>query len=305
MRFFRLALLGSLSLLVAASLTAAPRLAQAEGPSSPAEFKQAMVTVLEGIEAATGREPRASRAVAALGDDIFADLYGSLDRERFIVSARAVTARMDAARAAWLRGEFQQTAGAALANRSAAGSAAYPPNYPERTPYYQALVLLGLIDSPDDRCDADWLDVYGAVLIGAQETLAYAERICSAAACDPTGVVCAIVCIPVEATKLAVMAAREPVDWCAAHEKGVDAAEIEAGYENGVSILTDLTAQETALDALAAALTAHDTNIDADLATHDAEIKALIARILANQTEIIKLLKTPEGKRPGWNRDGY
>jgi hypothetical protein len=34
-------------------------------------------------------------------------------------------------------------------------------------------------------------------------------------------------------------------------------------------------------------------------------IKDKLNTILANQAEIIKLLKTPEGKRPGWNKDGY
>jgi len=34
-------------------------------------------------------------------------------------------------------------------------------------------------------------------------------------------------------------------------------------------------------------------------------IKDTLNTILANQAEIIKLLKTPEGKRPGWNKEGY
>ena len=47
------------------------------------------------------------------------------------------------------------------------------------------------------------------------------------------------------------------------------------------------------------------THIHDDLATHDTDIKSLLSEIAANQREIIKLLKTPQGKRPGWNVDGY
>ena len=43
------------------------------------------------------------------------------------------------------------------------------------------------------------------------------------------------------------------------------------------------------------------THIHDDLATHDTDIKSLLSEIAANQREIIKLLKTPQGKRPGWN----
>lgn len=46
-------------------------------------------------------------------------------------------------------------------------------------------------------------------------------------------------------------------------------------------------------------------HIHDDLDTHDTDIKDLLSEIAANQREIIKLLKTPQGKRPGWNVDGY
>ena len=47
------------------------------------------------------------------------------------------------------------------------------------------------------------------------------------------------------------------------------------------------------------------TEIHDDLDTHDTDIKALLSEIAANQREIIKLLKTPQGNRPGWNVEGY
>jgi hypothetical protein len=315
MRFSRLALLSLLSLLVAVPFAAAAPAVQAQA-TGPAELKQAMVRVLEGIEAATGREPRASQGIAALSDDVFADLYGEMDAEPFIFAARRITDRMDVARSAWARGEFEPATADDLTAAWAAASSPYSPAYPDATPYYAYLRLLGIIDSADDRCEAEWLTYYGAFVFGAQETLNYFERMCAMATCDPVGFVCAAFCIPVETAKIALMAAREPLDLCDNHAKGVDSAEIEAGYENTKRILADLAAQESAVDAFTAALAAHDANIDGDLAahdarlhaqlaTHDTDIKALIARLLANQAEIIKLLKTPEGRRPGWNREGY
>lgn len=56
---------------------------------------------------------------------------------------------------------------------------------------------------------------------------------------------------------------------------------------------------------IAALVTQHDSAIADQLSLHDAEIKELLRQIVANQEETIKLLKTPEGKRPGWNKDGY
>lgn len=47
------------------------------------------------------------------------------------------------------------------------------------------------------------------------------------------------------------------------------------------------------------------THIHDDLDTHGTDIKELLFEIAANQREIIKLLKTPQGNRPGWNKEGY
>lgn len=47
------------------------------------------------------------------------------------------------------------------------------------------------------------------------------------------------------------------------------------------------------------------THIHENLDTHDTDIKELLSEIAANQREIIKLLKTPQGQRPGWNKEGY
>ena len=84
-------------------------------------------------------------------------------------------------------------------------------------------------------------------------------------------------------------------------------------------IKSTLDALDTVVDAHDAHLTQHDgrlaqhdaslTQHDGRLAQHDADIKAMLAQMLAtvvaNQQEIIKLLKTPEGRRPGWGKEGY
>ena len=45
------------------------------------------------------------------------------------------------------------------------------------------------------------------------------------------------------------------------------------------------------------------------MAKSNADLKKLLydmlAKLVANQNEIIKLLKTPEGRRPGWGTAGY
>ncbi len=66
----------------------------------------------------------------------------------------------------------------------------------------------------------------------------------------------------------------------------IDGAEIEGSYER----LADIYDQNTA----------HDANIDADLVTHDTDIKALLDTIQAGVDETIELLKTPTGTREGF-----
>ena len=73
-------------------------------------------------------------------------------------------------------------------------------------------------------------------------------------------------------------------------------------------LMCDATVDEAHLDA--AFNRAEDnfilgTHIHDDLDTHDTDIKELLFEIAANQREIIKLLKTPQGNRPGWNTEGY
>ena len=162
-------------------------------------------------------------------------------------------------------------------------------------------MALGLISSTDERCGGDGLENFESFLAGAKGTLAVAEAACSVAGCDPTGIGCAVVCGAVEITKLAVLAADIPLLACAAHGGNVDSAEIEAGFENTKSTLTDLAAHDANIDA---DLAAHDVAVRSELADHDSDVKALLEELLdgqavlrAGQLEIIRLLHTPQGLR--------
>lgn len=73
--------------------------------------------------------------------------------------------------------------------------------------------------------------------------------------------------------------------------------------------LEDLT---TKVENIQSSLDSHETSVQqrfdalkAALDQHDADVKAGQDELKAGQEEIIKLLKTPEGKRPGFNKDGY
>ena len=112
-------------------------------------------------------------------------------------------------------------------------------------------------------------------------------------------------------------ASQELLTACEVQTGNVDSAEIEAAYENTRTILyevndetkftddNELAAHETAIKN---AISAHETAIKGVIAKHDAEIKAQLSLIQDSLTQqnakldkIIKLLKTPQGKRPDWN----
>ncbi len=89
------------------------------------------------------------------------------------------------------------------------------------------------------------------------------------------------------AAAVAVAAAEEVVDAFLRCDATVDEAHLDAAFNR---------AEDNFL---------LGTHIHDNLDTHDTDIKALLSVIAENQREIIKLLKTPQGNRPGWNVDGY
>ena len=70
-----------------------------------------------------------------------------------------------------------------------------------------------------------------------------------------------------------------------------------------ISMGTDITEQLSLHDVeIKAAIAAHDASMTHLLDVHDTEIKAMLEQVLDDLDEIRRLLITPQGRRPGWNR---
>ncbi|WOT06445.1 hypothetical protein [Shewanella youngdeokensis] len=111
-----------------------------------------------------------------------------------------------------------------------------------------------------------------------------------------------------EVAALLVASSEEIVNGFLRCDETVDEAHLDAAFiraeDNfnlGTNIHDDLVDHDININAN---LVEHDLNISSQLDLHDHEIKGLILRVIANQREIIKLLKTPQGKRPDWNQGG-
>ena len=289
-------------------LGSVPAMAEKVETYSAAEVHRAMFDAISAIEEAAGLEPRASWALAEMSDETMELVFASIaNKEQFVSSARQVVGRIEAARVALVGNNPPGQIDGTDSWPTLAATAPFSPDYPgSLDAAYGVALALGLVSFPSDRCGGEGLDIYADVLVGAEGAMAIGDAACSVAGCDPSGAICLAGCLAVEGVKLAVLAAKVPLIACEAHERNVDSAEIEAGYENTVSILYDLAAHDANIDG---DLAAHDANIDGDLAAHDARIlarldalEAMLTDVLANQAEIIKLLKTPQGRREGWNK---
>jgi hypothetical protein len=182
----------------------------------------------------------------------------------------------------------------------------FPPDYPPgsgpyKTTIIDAIAAFGIGGaSSTDRCsNTDWGDFVGVwwPLNKAIDTL---DGACVVAGCEPTGVLCLVACGILETAKIALKIAAVPLEACDVHQGAIDGAEIEATYENTLGLVGDVSHVHDDL-------TVHETN----LATHDTDIKALLATIqaiveangakldtlLARQLETIRLLHTPQGQR--------
>jgi hypothetical protein len=132
--------------------------------------------------------------------------------------------------------------------------------------------------------------------------------IAAQAACDTASLgVELIACPAAGAAWLLDNASQELVTACEVHTGNVDSAEIEAAYENSRTILYELGDETKFTDD--GELATHETNIKGAISTHDAEIKEQLTLIQDQLTQqqakldkIIKLLNTPQGKRPNWNK---
>jgi hypothetical protein len=127
-------------------------------------------------------------------------------------------------------------------------------------------------------------------------------------ACDETVVVVgeggntSLACIPADIVLFVaeglVGAAEGIVEHFEACDNGVDSAEIEGTWK-GLGYINSV------LEAHIGQLTIHDEDIKSEIALiHDRldTQKGMLEAVLANQQMIMQLLKTPNGKRPNWNK---
>jgi hypothetical protein len=331
-RMRALTLVAPLSLVLLMLLPSLPALAAGDAaPLRGAELQQAMYDLLVVIEKAGGMDSTASDGFYWNSPDVEMALEAIPNKDQFVEASAEIVKRSQAARIAGRNGEAQGPVAVAES-----GTASFPPNYPDTSTDLDYLLLhpLGLVSSRSTRCSGSGFAYYKAALAGANISLTAAQLACDASGCDPTGIICISVCGATKIVQAGYLVAKAPVDACDSWDAKLDAAENEAAYRNSASLLADLSAhdarivamlsnQGNASDEISAAIAAHDASVkallaqldaymrthDAKLLKHDAEIKLLLDRMLTgvvtNQMEIIKLLKTPEGRRPGWGKEGY
>jgi hypothetical protein len=178
--------------------------------------------------------------------------------------------------------------------------------------------LGAMIDTPgslpglnDERCDAN----FEAGVAIASATFAFANIIAETV-CEALPELGDIPCwVAQGALQVAAEANNTVGAQCAIVDGAVDAAEIEAAYENTIAIYNNLDAHHVALGAhdtaIKTAVTNATTILSTALAAHDAGIKALLANLQtvvnqnaqqlkvnqALQRQVIRLLLTPEGQR--------
>jgi hypothetical protein len=205
----------------------------------------------------------------------------------------------------------------------------FPPGYPAGSNYdtFRASIVTfgGITDAPgslpglaDERCDSN----FEAGVAIAQATFAFANIIADNV-CEALPELLDIPCwVANGVLQLAAEATNTVAAQCSIVDGAVDAAEIQAGYKNSVSIYKNLDAHHLSLvahntnlnnvsTAIQFLINKHDGDMKAAVSKHDAEIKLLLAAIKTVvdgntqqlkvvqtlDTQIIRLLLTPEGLR--------
>lgn len=181
-----------------------------------------------------------------------------------------------------------------LSSAQAAGldGTPFPPDYPAGPSYdtfAATLEGLGLVTDVDndgiqnDRCSADG-EAVQQILLAAENVLLV--PLAKAADADIEPISRAILFAANIVAEELVVATEINIAQCDHQDGSVNAAEIEASFENTVTLLLDLVT--------------HDGNLD----THDADIKEILARIegkvdtlIGGQAETHRLLHTPNGQR--------
>ena len=289
-------------------------------PESPRDI---MLNLMLSIEEVVGVAPYGSKAILEHPESDLEQALNLLeDREAFLHSASNALRNIEAIRAA-AAGGLQPWAAASNSTGADAGadSAPYSPSYPPDSGWYQyniigPLRLMGAGSGVEDRCGLfDSLPPPTGIeelAFDLEQAVELGEAYCMAAGCDPTGVIfCLEICGPVALLKTFTWLIKLPMEMCEFHDGKVDAAEIEAAYENSASLVRDLDALDGRVRGMRGRLETHDTEIKDEFTAIKAELAALQAQlgqqatmldaVLANQAEIIELLNTPQGQRPDWN----
>jgi hypothetical protein len=281
-----------------------PVLAQDSSPDA-GDFRQVLYELSTNIEEAFGIEPRASQFLLDSGDAEMEKAFDYIeDKEGFFLASGQILSRIESTKLSAAE-EFDSTP-PDLTAADAVSEDLYPPNYPPDEGWYHyniigPLRVMGATQNVYDRChDFDNLPWPEELVFDLEQAAELGDAYCQAAGCDPFGIlVCAETCVPVTILKLALWVIKLPIEMCKYHDGKVDAAEIEAAYENGVNMIQKLGSTDGKIDALSTQLTTHDTQIKAELTA----LKSMLETVLSNQQELIELLNTPQGRRQDWNSD--
>ena len=219
-----------LVLLFIAIMTATSLYAADTSPGE--ELHSKMYNLLYEIELTAGLDHRASTNMQNLTKEDIQNIYGNITNpEQYIESIKKTLLLIQ---------QTGTTAAAQVPFTTASGTTA---NYP--SPNNMSYIIasgLGLVNSTNERCEESKLEYYVAALDGARETLFYADRACSIAGCDPTGIGCAAVCGATEVVNAAFHIAEIPIIACKNINDNIDSAEIEAAYDNSLSAANDSSA---------------------------------------------------------------
>jgi hypothetical protein len=248
------------------------------------DFRQVLYELLVSVESASGEEPDASLAVLESSDQEMEAFFRFIkEKENFFAATNRILDRMESpgTRAADPSHFISEDRPGMESYALSLGP--FPPEYPPDSGLYYSKIVAelkayGLVTSEKERCNstaiADWWSIWWE----ANSASVIADWLCNVGGCDPSGIFCAIACIITETGSKAVFALGRPVDLCSFHDANIDSAELQAGYENTVRIMNNLNE--------------HDERLGNEFGSMDTKLD-----------EIIELLKTPQGNRPGWNED--
>lgn len=208
-------------------------------------FKKVLYELLVSMEMVAGIEPKASSEVLQSSDEEIEALFGLIrDKEGFFAAAKRIRDYIESGSTPILD-DSSVVQEKLPASPQALGSEPFPPDYPSNSGLYNdkivaELKLYGLLSSAQERCNSTALSDYWSIWWEAYSAATIGDFVCNVAGCDPTGIACGIICGISNTAMGAVFVAQRPVDLCNFHDANIDSAELQAGFENSVSIINNL-----------------------------------------------------------------